>query len=224
MARTGWIGSPSLPGKSPPLGAMAHVAGRQRLIDGIIRRMSEQQPSPPPSPAATHPVERALEQVIFQSRWLLAPIYVGLVVVLLALVVAFFRELGHSMVHLWSMTGQQAIMLSLSLIDLSLAGSLLVIVIFSGYENFVSRIDAAGAEDRLSWMGTVDFSALKLKLFATIVAISAIALLRAFLALGEGEAVSDRQLGWLVGIHLVFVVSGLLMALTDRLKADRGGH
>ena len=186
--------------------------------------MDQQPQKPPASAGATHPVERALEQVIYQSRWLLAPIYVGLVVVLLALVIAFFRELGHSMLHLWSMTGQQAIMLSLSLIDLSLAGSLLVIVIFSGYENFVSRIDAAGAEDRLSWMGTVDFSALKLKLFATIVAISAIALLRAFLSLGEGADVSDRQLGWLVGIHLVFVVSGLLMALTDRLKPERGGH
>jgi len=186
--------------------------------------MEQPPPKPPGNPRTVHPVERGLEQVIFQSRWLLAPIYVGLVVVLLALVVAFFRELGHSMVHLWTMTGQQAIMLALSLIDLSLAGSLLVIVIFSGYENFVSRIDAAGAEDRLSWMGTVDFSALKLKLFATIVAISAIALLRAFLSLGEGADVSDRELGWLVGIHLVFVVSGLLMALTDRLKVDRGGH
>ena len=98
---------------------------------------------------------------------------------------------------------------------LALVGNLLLIVIFSGYENFVSKIDTGDHEDRPEWMGAVDFSGLKMKLIASIVAISAIALLRAFMRLAEGEGPDDRTLGWLVGLHLTFVVSGVLMALMD---------
>jgi uncharacterized protein (TIGR00645 family) len=175
-------------------------------------------PSGKPRRGRGYRLEHALETLIFRSRWLLAPVYLGLMFALVALVVVFLRELVHDFAQLLSMNGQQVVMMALSLVDLSLAGNLLVIVVFSGYENFISRIDVADEDERPSWMGTVDFSALKLKLFATIVAISGIALLRAFLALGEGQAITDRSLAWLVGIHFTFVVSALLMALTDRIK------
>ena len=112
----------------------------------------------------------------------------------------------------------------LSLIDLSLAGNLLLIVIFSGYENFVSKIDTGDDEDRPGWMGTVDFSGLKMKLIASIVAISAIALLKAFMKMAEGADISDRTLLWLVVIHVTFVVSGVLLALMDWLAGLTDKH
>ena len=133
------------------------------------------------------PLEAMLERALFLTRWLMAPFYVGMVGALFAVLVVFCRELATELSHMWTMTVEQVILLALSLIDLSLTGNLLLIVIFSGYENFVSRIDiAAEHEDRPSWMGAVDFSGLKMKLIASIVAISAIALLRAFLPLAEG--------------------------------------
>jgi uncharacterized protein (TIGR00645 family) len=122
------------------------------------------------------------------------------------------------------MTPDEAILMALTLIDLSLAGNLLLIVIFSGYENFVSKIDTGDHEDRPSWMGTVDFSGLKMKLIASIVAISAIALLKAFMKTAEGETIDNTHLAWLVGIHLTFVVSGVLMALMDLLASKTDKH
>ncbi|WP_374578737.1 TIGR00645 family protein [Phenylobacterium sp.] len=173
-----------------------------------------------PKPTA----ERWLEAGLFHSRWLMAPFYVGLVAALIALLVVFFNEAVHELSHLFVMKPNQAIMMVLSLIDLSLAGNLLLIVIFSGYENFVSKIDTADDEDRPSWMGTVDFSGLKMKLIASIVAISAIALLKAFMELSEGKELSDRSLMWLVVIHVTFVVSGVLLALMDWLAGKTDKH
>lgn len=173
---------------------------------------------PVPHRAAQKPAaERILELWLFRSRWLMAPFYVGLVIALGALLIVFVNEAVHQLAQVFSMTPEQAILMVLSLIDLSLAGNLLLIVIFSGYENFVSKIDAGSDEDRPGWMGSVDFSGLKMKLIASIVAISAIALLRMFMKLAEGEAIDNRTLGWLVGIHLTFVASGLFLALMDLL-------
>jgi uncharacterized protein (TIGR00645 family) len=169
-------------------------------------------------------LERWLEEGIFQSRWLMAPFYVGLVVALAALVVVFFNEAVHELSHIFTMSPEEAILMVLSLIDLSLAGNLLLIVIFSGYENFISKIDTANHEDRPSWMGTVDFSGLKMKLIASIVAISAIALLRAFMRLSEGEDIADRTLMWLVVIHITFVSSGVLLAVMDWLAGKVEKH
>jgi len=169
----------------------------------------------PHRPSNKPAAERYLELWLFRSRWLMAPFYVGLVVALAALVYIFAAEAWHELSHLTSMSPEEAILMVLSLIDLSLAGNLLLIVIFSGYENFVSKIDTADAEDRPEWMGSVDFSGLKMKLIGSIVAISAIALLRAFMRLAEGEAVEDRTLIWMTGLHLTFVVSGVLLALMD---------
>ena len=170
-------------------------------------------------------LETWLERGLFASRWLMAPFYVGLVIALAAMIVVFFQELFHELPHLLEMKPEDAIMLALSLIDLSLAANLLVIVILSGYENFVSKIDTASHEDRPDWMGTVDFSGLKMKLIASIVAISAIALLKAFLKLSEpGEAFDQTRLMWLVIVHLSFVISGALLAVMDWLNGKVEKH
>jgi uncharacterized protein (TIGR00645 family) len=177
----------------------------------------------PRAPRRKPTFERGLELWLFRARWLMAPFYVGLVVALGGLLVVFVNEAIHELSGLAGMKPEGAILMALSLIDLSLAGNLLLIVIFSGYENFVSKIDTGDDEDRPSWMGTVDFSGLKMKLIASIVAISAIALLKAFMRLAEGEAINERLLAWLVGIHLTFVVSGVLLAVMDLVasKADK---
>ena len=173
-------------------------------------------------------IERVLERGLFMSRWLMAPFYVGLIGAVIALMVVFFQDLAHEFPLLWAadhgMDGDSAIMLALTLIDLSLAANLVVIVMFSGYENFVSKIDTGENEDRPEWMGTVDFSALKLKLVASIVAISGIALLKSFLELGDGmefDAVARDKLMWQVIVHLTFVVSGVLLALMDWLTGHQ---
>jgi uncharacterized protein (TIGR00645 family) len=170
-------------------------------------------------------LEVAVEAVLFASRWILAPFYLGMVLALAMVLVVFVRELFTELAHIQAMGAEQAILLALSLIDLSLTGNLLLIVIFSGYENFVSKIHVGEHEDRPSWMGTVDFSGLKIKLIASIVAISAIALLRAFLPLGDiGAHVDGQRLGWMVAIHLTFVVSGVLMAAMDWISSNTKGH
>jgi uncharacterized protein (TIGR00645 family) len=175
----------------------------------------------PPQPGNS--AERRLEAVLFASRWLMAPFYLGLVVALAALLFVFMRELIHEIGLLPTMNAEGAILMALSLIDMSLAGNLMLIVIFSGYENFVSRFDIGDLADRPAWMGKVDFSALKLKLVSSIVAISAIALLRAFMKIGS-EPLNETELGWLVLVHLTFVTSGVLLALMDFLASRSVRH
>ena len=164
-------------------------------------------------------VEKVLEAILFKSRWLLAPFYLGLVLSLILLLGAFIAELIHFMPQLLDLSHidpEQVILAVLSLIDLSLAGNLLMIVVFSGYENFVSKINTENAEDRPSWMGTLDFSGLKMKLIGSIVAISAISLLRAFMTLSEESgALDERKLYWMLILHLTFVGSGLMFAVMD---------
>ena len=160
-------------------------------------------------------IERILEKILFSSRWLLAPIYLGLIVGLVALVVKDVQHLVHIVPNILSSSESDLVLDILGLIDLSLTASLVIIVIFSGYENFVSRIVGAGHEDWPEWMSTIDFTGLKLKLLSSIVAISAIQLLRVFMDIAK---TSDRELMWSVTIHVVFVVSGLLLALTDRMS------
>ena len=169
--------------------------------------------------------ELVLEWVLFTSRWILAPLYVGMILVLAGILVVFLRELGTELLHIWRMDGEQVILLALSMIDLSLTANLLLVVIFAGYENFGSKIRVGEHEDRPSWMGTVDFSNLKIKLIASIVAISAIALLRAFLPLADAEArVDQAQLHWMVVIHLTFVISGVLLAVMDWVSSRVVAH
>src|SRR3954451_23945117 len=167
--------------------------------------------------------ERWLEATLFASRWLMAPFYLGLVFALAALLVVFATELAVELGHITNMTPESAILMGLSLIDLSLAGNLLLIVIFSGYENFVSKLDVGDSEERPVWMGTVDFSALKLKLVSSIVAISAISLLRSFMQIGDAP-IDEPALRWRVIVHLTFVTSGVLLALMDLLSARARRH
>jgi uncharacterized protein (TIGR00645 family) len=162
-------------------------------------------------------VERTLEKFLFASRWLLAPFYVALVFSLVALLIKAMQELWHLLVHTLTATEADIILGVLSLVDLSLTGSLIIIVIFSGYENFVSKIDESAHRDWPEWMGKIDFTGLKLKLLSSIVAISAIQLLKQFMNIRN---VSDRDVMWLLAIHVVFVVSGVLMALTDRISGE----
>ena len=166
-------------------------------------------------------IETGFERSLFASRWLMAPMYLGLVVSLGMLAIIFVREVVHYVPQVMVMSHEQVILVVLTLIDLSLAANLLLIVIFSGYENFVSKLDVNAGEDRPEWMGKVDFSGLKMKLIASIVAISAIDLLKRFMEIGDAgsKALSDRELAWLVVIHLTFVGSGVLMGLMDWLSA-----
>lgn len=151
----------------------------------------------------------------------MAPFYLGLVLSLVLLLVTFMKELFEFVLKIPTAKESDVILGILTLIDLSLAGNLIIMVVFSGYENFVSKMDHVKDRDRPDWMGTIDFSALKLKLLASIVAISAIHLLKAFMNV---DMMTDRQMAWLVGIHVVFVVSGVFLALTDKLMAGNAGH
>jgi len=171
--------------------------------------------------AITSKVEDAMETVIFASRWLLAPFYLGLAVSLVVLLIKFAGELFHIATHAFTATESEVILGVLALVDLTFTGSLIIIVIFSGYENFVSKIDHSGHRDWPEWMGTIDFSGLKLKLLSSIVAISAIQLLKQFMSI---QNVSDREIMWLVIVHVVFVVSSVLLALSDRISAHSNGH
>jgi uncharacterized protein (TIGR00645 family) len=148
----------------------------------------------------------------------MAPFYVGLVMALAALLAVFIGELITEVSGITDLRPEGAILMALSLIDLSLAGNLILIVIFSGYENFVSKIDADGQADRPAWMGTVDFSGLKLRLVGSIVAISAISLLRTFMRIGDGP-LDETMVKWKVIVHLTFVTSGVLLALMDLLSS-----
>ena len=174
-------------------------------------------------------LETAFERALFRSRWLMAPFYLGLVAALFMLLVIFVRELIHYFPAVFApygtMTANDGILVVLTLVDLSLAGNLLLIVLFSGYENFVSKLDLEGETDRPPWMGTVDFSGLKMKLIASIVAISGIQLLKTFMNIGKaGYQLNAEEAMWGVIIHLTFVTSGVLLALMDWLTAKTDKH
>ena len=154
------------------------------------------------------------ERALFATRWLLAPIYFGLSIAVLALGVKFFQELGHVLLHITDTSEADLVLTVLSLIDLTLVGSLIVMVMFSGYENFVSRIDVAPDAQKLEWLGKLDSSTLKLKVAASIVAISSIHLLRVFMVL---RTVPNDKLLWYVVVHMAFVFSALLLAVLDRI-------
>lgn len=163
-------------------------------------------------------VELVFEAALFNSRWLMAPFYFGLIVSLAVLLYKFFLLLAEFVISIPDAKESDVILGVLSMIDLSLTGNLVLIVVFSGYENFVSRIDPQGHPDWPEWMTKIDFSGLKQKLLASIVAISAIQVLKAFMNV---DKYSNEKLGWLIGIHLVFVASTVLLALSDRFS---GGH
>src|SRR6202049_4219459 len=181
--------------------------------------MSEQPAPYRPNPVLK-PVERVIEAILFNSRWLMAPFYIGLVISLFVLLLKFLMILWEFVLHAFGAKESDIILGVLSLIDVSLVGNLILIVVFSGYENFVSRIDPGDHPDWPEWMTKVDFAGLKQKMLASIVAISAIQVVKAFMNIDV--AFDAQKMGWLVGVHLVFVVSALMLALSDRWGSDHG--
>ena len=161
-------------------------------------------------------LERFIEWLIYTSRWLMAPVYLGLIAALGILIVTFFRELYLQVPLVLTMDETDIILLVLTLVDLSLAGNLVLIILFTGYESFVSKIESAHKDrDRPDWMGTLDFSGLKIKLIASIVAISGIHLLKIFMNLSN---YTEQQLLWYVIIHVTFIGSGVAVALMDWIE------
>ncbi len=160
-------------------------------------------------------IEKLLESAIFASRWLQVPMYVGLIGGLIVISAKFMFEFAHLVPQVYGAGEADVIIGVLALVDLVLVANLLLMVLFAGYENFVSKLDLKGHEDVPSWLGHIDISGLKLKLIASIVAISSIQLLRGFYNVAT---ISDRELMWMIGLHITFVGSGVLMALMDRLS------
>jgi uncharacterized protein (TIGR00645 family) len=168
-------------------------------------------------------LEEVTEKLLFASRWILAPIFLGLSLALIALGFKFFQEAWHVFSHLIEMAESDLVLTVLAMIDIVLVGSLIVMVMFSGYENFVSTIDAKGT-DSLNWLGKLDAGTLKLKVAASIVAISSIHLLRVFMQVGKKDPdshellVTNDQIMWFVVLHLTFVVSAVLLGVLDKMS------
>lgn len=160
-------------------------------------------------------MERFTENLIYASRWLLAPVYLGLSIGLLALMIKFFQEALHLLPNVLAMAENDLVLVLLSMIDLTLVGGLLVMVMFSGYENFVSRLDIPEKKEKLNWLGKMDSSSLKNKVAASIVAISSIHLLRVFM---DAKNIPDNKLMWYVIIHLTFVLSAFVMGYLDSMS------
>lgn len=159
-------------------------------------------------------IEHVIERLMYASRWILAPIYAGMSLVLLALFVKFFEELYHFLPHIFEISETDFILTLLTLIDLTLVGSLIVLIMFSGYENFVSRLDISADTEKLEWLGTHDYASMKMKVATSIVAISSIHLLKVFMNI---NATANDKLLWYVVIHLTFVISALFMGYLDKL-------
>jgi uncharacterized protein (TIGR00645 family) len=179
-------------------------------------------PTPEPTPTAVQRFEYRVEEFLFNARWFLAPIFIGLVVALVVILIKFFEEMGHLVTHVFSSTVTEVMLGILALLDLALLGNLVVIVILAGWENFVSKIHVAkGNEDRPSWMGHVDFSGLKMKLIGSIVAISVIGLLSDFSEYGTADEWNSEQQFWRIMLHITFLLSGIGFAFMDWLGEKR---
>jgi uncharacterized protein (TIGR00645 family) len=152
---------------------------------------------------------------MYASRWIMAPVFLGMSLILLALAIKFFQELYHFVPHILDADDGQVILKLLTFIDLTLVGSLTLIVMFSGYENFVSRLDIGSEAEKLDWLGTHDYGSLKLKVATSIVAISSIRLLKVFM---EVENTENNKMLWYVVIHLTLVLSAFIMGYLDKIS------
>jgi|OM-RGC.v1.017668822 uncharacterized protein (TIGR00645 family) len=166
-------------------------------------------------------IEAGFEGIIFSGRWLLAPFFFGLFVAVLLLLVKFCKLLFNMVVNTFTATNDQMLINILTLVDTALLAGLLLIIIFSGYENFVSKLNIDKHEDKPSWMGKVGFSGLKIKLISAIVAISAVELLKVFV---NSVQHTEEELFWKVLIHMTFVVSGVLFSVTDYINSKTVNH
>ena len=159
--------------------------------------------------------ERVVQRTIFASRWLLAPFYLGLAVCLVVVLIKFVHNIAVLVFVTLFLGGSDVVTAALSLIDLSLIANLLLVVMFSGYENFVSRFELDDQKYKPAWMGHVSFGALKLKLLTSIVAISAVHLLEIFMNIDKA---SDRELEWSIGIQVTLILTGVLLSVMDRVS------
>ena len=167
-------------------------------------------------------IENILERSMFASRWVLAPIYIVLSLTLFVIMIKVIQEFILEMTHIFEMNINELLIFVLHIVDLALIGNLILIVLFSGYENFVSKIDVAtNSKDKPSWMGKVDFSGLKLKLIASIVAISSIGLLEAFIDVGSK---SKDEIYLMIYIHAIFILSGVFIAIMDYIASKTISH
>lgn len=160
-------------------------------------------------------MEKLIERTLYGARWLLAPVYLGLSLLLVLLVLKYFQELFHMFPLIWDMKEETLVLSILALIDMTLVGSLVVMVMLSGYENFVSTLDVDEGSEKLDWLGKLDAGSLKLKVATSIVAISSIHLLKVFMAANQ---YTSEQLTWYVVIHMTFVVSAVLMGWLDKFS------
>jgi uncharacterized protein (TIGR00645 family) len=159
-------------------------------------------------------MESLFEKVLYASRWVMAPIYLGLSLLLVLLGIKFFQELYHVLPVILATKEVDLILLALTLVDLSLVGGLIVMVMFSGYENFVSKIDIDEDSEKLGWLGKLDTNSLKNKVAASIVAISSIHLLKIFM---NAQTIPNDKIMWYVLIHITFVASAFTMGYLDKL-------
>lgn len=163
-------------------------------------------------------MEKLFEKLMYSSRWIMAPIYLGLSLVLALLGIKFFQEIFHIFPMILEMKEVDLILVALSLIDITLVGGLIVMVMFSGYENFVSRLDVDEGDDKLGWLGKLDAGSLKNKVAASIVAISSIHLLKVFM---NAEHISNDKIKWYLLIHITFVVSAFAMGYLDKITRSK---
>ncbi|WP_076538669.1 TIGR00645 family protein [Shewanella sp. UCD-KL21] len=163
-------------------------------------------------------MEKVFEKLMYASRWIMAPIYLGLSLILLALGLKFFQEIFHILPMIFEMKEVDLILVTLSLIDITLVGGLIVMVMFSGYENFVSQLDVGEDSDKLSWLGKMDSGSLKNKVAAAIVAISSIHLLKVFM---NAENINNDKIMWYLLIHITFVLSAFAMGYLDKISRTK---
>ena len=171
---------------------------------------------------------RPLPSLIFGSRWLQLPLYLGLIVAQGVYVVLFLKELWHLITHATTFTEQQIMLVVLGLIDVVMISNLLVMVIVGGYETFVSRLELEGHPDQPEWLSHVNASVLKIKLAMAIIGISSIHLLRTFIEAGNlGTArtlYAETGVMWQVIIHLTFIISAVGIAAVDRMGQGPVAH
>lgn len=159
-------------------------------------------------------LERIIERFMYSARWILAPIYLGLSLALLALGIKFFQEIFHVLPAIFEIAEADLVLVILSLIDLALVGGLIVMVMLSSYESFVSRLDIGADSEKLGWLGKMDYTSLKNKVASSIVAISSIHLLKIFM---NTPNIDNDKLMWYVIIHITFVLSAFGMGLLDKM-------
>jgi uncharacterized protein (TIGR00645 family) len=159
-------------------------------------------------------MEKVFEKLMYASRWIMAPIYLGLSLVLFALGIKFFQEIFHIIPNIFKIAEVDLVLITLSLIDITLVGGLLIMVMFSGYENFVSQLDVGESSEKLNWLGKMDAGSLKNKVAASIVAISSIHLLKVFM---NAENIANDKIMWYLLIHITFVLSAFAMGYLDKI-------